>query len=539
MTQEEALEILKTGANVFLTGEPGAGKSHTVNAYVRYVRSCGIEPAITASTGIAATHIGGMTIHAWSGIGIATRLTGKEAGMIAARTKIKKRLETARVLIIDEVSMLSAPTLAMVDMVCRAGRESGILFGGLQVVLVGDFFQLPPVSRDEKKAPFAYASDAWTALNPVVCYLSGQYRQDDPAYLDILAAIRANRFGAAHRDLLLGQKRDIAAVPADIPKLFSHNADVDRINKERLHILPGSPSTFQMESFGSRILVDMLKRNCLSPEVLVLKKGATVMCTKNHPQGNFVNGTLGTIYAFDRDTGYPMVEKRAGGRITIKPMEWTIGENGRTRARVAQVPLRLAWAMTVHKSQGMSMDAAVVDLSDAFEYGQGYVALSRVRRLSGLYLLGANDRAFMVSDDILEKDRRFRLLSEKAEEKLRGMAPKDIATKHATFVWRCGGKMPEAGDPAGETKNLAPQHPRNGINGYMGLRERYPNAYRPWSNTDDDRLRELFNEGHKTAAMATRFGRQPGAVRSRLLKLGLVAYNTDTGKYESKTFSHS
>lgn len=524
MTQAEALEILKTGANVFLTGEPGAGKSHTVNAYVAYLRSCSIEPAITASTGIAATHIGGQTLHAWSGIGIAGTLTPREAQMVAARSKIAKRLARTRVLIIDEVSMLSAATLSMVDMVCRAGREAGAPFGGLQVVLVGDFFQLPPVSRGERRQDFAYASDAWAALNPVVCYLSGQYRQDDPAYLEILAAMRANRFDASHRDVLFSQQRDITTVPENIPKLFSHNVDVDRINSERLQMLSGSVAAFQMEASGPAVLVRALKRACISPEVLVLKKGAVTMCTKNHPQGNFVNGTLGTIHDFDEDTGYPVVETRMGRRMTIKPMEWTIEERGRVRARVAQVPLRLAWAITVHKSQGMSMDAAAVDLSDAFEYGQGYVALSRVRRLSGLYLLGANDRAFEISADVLRKDRRFRLLSEKAQEKLHGMSAEDLTVKHQTFLWRCGGKMPEDRDAA--------EH-RDGVDGYASVREKYPNAHRAWTTANDESLRELFTDGQKNGDIARHFGRKPGAIRSRLLKLGLVAYNSRTGSYES------
>lgn len=522
MTQAEALEILKTGANVFLTGEPGAGKSHTVNAYVAYLRSCGIEPAITASTGIAATHIGGMTIHAWSGIGVVAGMTRREAAMVAARKKIHKRLTETRVLIIDEVSMLSAGTLALVDAVCRAGRDFALPFGGMQVVLVGDFFQLPPVSETLKKAPFAYAADAWAALNPVVCYLTDQYRQDDPAYLEVLAAMRANRFGSAHRDLLQERWHAMAGVPDDMPKLFSHNADVNRINRERLHALPGVAAAFQMEHTGPAALVATLKRHCLSPEVLVLKKGATVMCTKNHPQGHFVNGTLGVIHSFDTETGYPTVETQKGNRIAVRPMEWMIEEHGRMRARVAQIPLRLAWAITVHKSQGMSMDAAVMDLSDAFEYGQGYVALSRVRRLSGLYLLGANERAFMVSDEVVEKDRRFRLLSEKAQEKLQGMNAEDMRSKHAAFIERCGGKKKEkeVGSVAGSREESRASH---------------PNAYRPWSTEDDAWLKDLFIQGQAAGALARHFGRKAGAIRSRLIKLGLVAYNIDTGKYESQS----
>lgn len=528
MTQNDALDILKTGANVFLTGEPGSGKSHTVNAYVAYLRAHGIEPAVTASTGIAATHIGGMTIHSWSGIGVANTLSGDDAVMISARSKIRKRLAAARVLIIDEVSMLSASTLAMVDTVCRTGRERDAPFGGLQVVLVGDFFQLPPISREGGKAFFAYASDVWRALNPVVCYLTEQYRQDDPAYLAILAAIRANRFAPTHREQIFRQRRAAKTVPDDVPKLFSHNADVDRINTERLGILPGHSAVFYMEASGPAALVETLKRNCLSPESLTLKKDATVMCTKNNPQLGFVNGTLGRIVDFDKENGYPVVETHKGAKILVKPMEWIIEEGGRIRARVAQIPLRLAWAMTVHKSQGMSMDAAIVDLSDAFEYGQGYVALSRVRRLSGLHLIGANDRAFMVSGEILEKDGRFRMASEKAEMKLRGMPREELEAKHVAFVERCGGCSDGAVEAASRSR---PKRDRESLE---RIRAAHPNAYRAWQPEEDEVLTNHFKEGWTIAALADHFGRKPGAVRSRLIKAGLIVFNHDSWRYESR-----
>ena len=152
MTQKEALSILKTGANVFLTGEPGSGKTHTINEYVAYLRERGIEPAVTASTGIAATHIGGMTIHSWSGIGIKTSLDAYELDKLGSSEYLAKRIGRAKILIIDEVSMLSAGTLSMVDAVCREVRRNPEPFGGLQVIFVGDFFQLPPIVRMNTEA---------------------------------------------------------------------------------------------------------------------------------------------------------------------------------------------------------------------------------------------------------------------------------------------------------------------------------------------------------------------------------------------------
>ena len=154
----------------------------------------------------------------------------------------------------------------------------------------------------------------------------------------------------------------------------------------------------------------------LTPENLQLKKGAAVMFTKNNPKEGYVNGTLGIVEGFSNYSGYPTVLTRSGRRIEVEPMEWTVEEGGKVHARVTQVPLRLAWAITVHKSQGMSLDEAVMDLHDTFEFGQGYVALSRVRRLSGLHILGWNNRTFEVHPGVLERDEQFRDQSEDARK---------------------------------------------------------------------------------------------------------------------------
>ena len=299
MTQDEALNILKTGKSVFLTGEPGSGKTHTINRYVKYLREHKILPAVTASTGIAATHIGGMTIHSWSGIGISTELSKNDLAVITGRSKVQKRVQGAKALIIDEVSMLASTTLGMVDMVCREIRENPAPFGGLQVVLVGDFFQLPPISRDGGRAPFAYESDAWQELNPEVCYLSEQYRQDDQEFLSLLSAIRQGNCGERERALVAGRLCGAKNLPESIPRFFPYNADVDRLNNEKLTKLPEKPTSFFMEAHGPRPLVEALKKSCLSPEVLELKAGAAVMFTKNSRDGKFVNGTLGTVIKFD------------------------------------------------------------------------------------------------------------------------------------------------------------------------------------------------------------------------------------------------
>src|SRR3989338_560843 len=275
MTQAEALNILKTGANVFLTGEPGSGKTHTVNQYVRYLRSAGVEPAITASTGLAATHIGGMTIHSWAGIGIKKYLSKYDLDRITTNERVVKRIGKAGVLIIDEVSMLGPSTLDMVDAVCRSVRRSHEPFGGLSVMLVGDFFQLPPVvsaveppvvkreelenddsdgaspglwqkENSDKVPRFAYESSAWGRANFLTCFLSEQYRQDDQVFLNILSAIRRNEFEQDHLEHI--EKRKVASGNNldHVPQLYAHNLDVDRVNTDRLGKIKSDEKLFEM-----------------------------------------------------------------------------------------------------------------------------------------------------------------------------------------------------------------------------------------------------------------------------------------------------
>ncbi len=528
MTQNEALTILKTGANVFLTGEPGSGKSYIVNEYVQYLRTHGIEPAITASTGIAATHIGGMTIHSWSGIGIHTSLDIGDIRHIASSKHIGKRMRGTKVLIIDEVSMLAPATLAMVEAVCREARQNYEPFGGLQVVLVGDFFQLPPIIRrkneddpdqivllDEPEARFAYDSSAWTRAHPATCYLTEQHRQDDKDYLGVLSAIRDNTFGMKHVEHIESRRTTYDKVPHDAPKLFSHNVDVDLVNKDMLSQLPGESREFKMRSYGPAKLVVTLAKGCLSPEFLNLKIGASVMFTKNNPRAGFVNGTLGVVEGFREDDNYPMIRTRAGQLITAEPMDWAIEEGGEHKASITQFPLRLAWAITVHKSQGMSLDEAVMDLSEVFEYGQGYVALSRVRRLSGVHLIGWNQKAFQVHPDVIDKEKEFQLASSTAQKEFADLSKKEIQKRQDNFILACDGQVDSILNQQ-ETK------PVKVGSGYDTIRETHPNAYRPWDEEQDEELIRRFSQDRSIAKLAKVFGRKNGAILSRLVKLGVI-----------------
>ena len=452
MTQDEALTILKSGANVFLTGEPGSGKTYTINRYVSYLRSHGIEPAITASTGIAATHIGGVTIHSWSGIGIRSRLAAGDLKNIATNRYVKKRINKACVLIIDEISMLPPQTLQMIDSICREVKKNHQPFGGLQIVLVGDFFQLPPVTKQAfeieeqgelfKELPqrFAYDAPVWAQTEFVTCYITEQYRQDDSNLVLLLSKIRANKFDTDSLKHIEKRKIDIKNYPADAPKLYSHNADVDSMNNEMLAKVPDEQKLYSMETKGHERLIAVMKKGCLSPDRLYLKVGAAVMFTKNNPKEGYVNGTLGVVESYNKK-GMPVVKLRDGKCIQVAYADWSVEEEGKVKGTLSQLPLRLAWALTVHKSQGISLDEAVIDLSKVFEFGQGYVALSRVRRLSGLHLIGWNEIAFRVDPEVLKKDIEFRMGSEQALKVYVSFKADEAKRLEEDFIKLCGGAL--------------------------------------------------------------------------------------------------
>ncbi len=442
MTQAEALDILKMGKNVFLTGPAGSGKTHVVNAYVKYLKEHAVDVAVTASTGIAATHIGGQTIHSWSGLGIKDTLTDYDIENLMERQYLYKRFEKTKVLIIDEVSMLHHFRLDLIEWICRQMKRNESPFGGMQIILCGDFFQLPPVSRrrfdgvdfiEPIESEFAFKAESFLNSKFTICYLSEQHRQKDNTYLSILNQIRQNRVSQKTIDLLktrLNMDPDTGNV---VTRLYTHNIDVDEINKKHLGLIDGSEKVYRMNSKGAPSLVESLKKSCLSPEELVLKKGARVMFTKNQPEGGYVNGTLGVVKDFS-SFGDPIVETNNGMTFHVSPQPWKIEEEGKVKAEIEQLPLRLAWAITVHKSQGMSLDAMEVDLSKSFVKGMGYVALSRVRSLDGMKLLGFNDMSLEIDMEVLEMDQSFQEKSDEAVDKLKSMDRKDIEDKQKKFI---------------------------------------------------------------------------------------------------------
>lgn len=439
MKQSEALDILKLGNNVFLTGPAGSGKTYVLNEYIAYLKKHAMGVGITASTGIAATHLNGRTIHSWAKIGIKDKITDKEIKALRHNETLQEQFNKTSVLIIDEVSMLHAFRLDMINKVCQAFKQSALPFGGLQVVLCGDFFQLPPVNNNHSATTdFIYHSFSWSLMNLKICYLEEQFRQDDQIFLQVLNSIRQNQVDAEVKALLTARLNQLIKGPIKPTKLFTHNANVDIINNTELAKITSPEVVHEMSGQGEPFLINELKRNCLAPEVLVLKIGAVVMFVKNKYLENkiiYVNGTLGEVIGFDEENN-PHIKTSAGKIITAYPEDWKIEEGDELLAKITQLPLRLAWAITVHKSQGMSLDAAEIDLSRSFDYGMGYVALSRLRTIEGLTLLGINEKAYQVHPEVLAYDQKFIEMSEAAQQELTYLSQEEKVKIQKTFLNR-------------------------------------------------------------------------------------------------------
>ena len=443
MKQEIALGILKTGRNVYLTGAAGSGKTHVLNQYIEYLRKHNVGVGITASTGIAATHIGGMTIHSWAGIGIKDYLSEWDIDALIQRQPLVKRFERTSVLLIDEVSMLRPEILDMVDEVARAMKRNNEPFGGMQVVLSGDFFQLPPVVRDGREDAFADSARAWGTGDFRICYLTEQYRQEGGRLLDILNDIRdgeisldsqealESRMPQSEEEVVFDEAQEQEAVV-----LHTHNVNVDKRNVEELQKIEGESAVYDMVTTGRANIVESLKKSVLAPEHLELKVGARVMFVKNNQEQDYVNGTLGEV--IDIDGEFPVIKTNDGREITAHPVSWETTDDNKVLGAVTQVPLRLAWAITIHKSQGMSLDAVEVDLSRAFAPGQGYVALSRARTLEGLKLQGLNRTALEVHPYVRMRDEQLQAESNRWENVFTKFSKDKIKEMNNVFIDKVG-----------------------------------------------------------------------------------------------------
>ena len=537
MKQATALDILKTGKNVFLTGSAGAGKTYTINQYLHYLRARDVAVAVTASTGIAATHMNGMTIHSWAGIGISNELTAKDIARIKKRTVVVERIERTKVLVIDEISMLHRQQFELINQVLQAIKENTLPFGGIQLLVAGDFFQLPPIGEphESNRDKFAFMAQAWLDADFQICYLSEQHRQttDKTAVLGntyygldlnaILNQIRSQQFTPHIMHALTATAEHVLA--DNRTRLFTHNVNVQAINEQELGKLTTAAHTFRAWGEGDEKLVETLKKSVRNTPELVLKLGAKVMFIKNNTELNVSNGTMGKIVDFvattlkqpnkqtnspsnnspsknlsepldeqalaadatalldaieqeqqadmadlldevnggqsqqthptDDDTAatdtaddklsellYPLVELNDGRKVIAEYDSWRIDdEEGEILAAYYHIPLTLAWAITIHKSQGMTLDAAEVDLSKTFEKGQGYVALSRLKQLSGLQLLGVNELSLQLDPLARGADQRFQVISAEQEGEFLTRSKKQLNDLHREFIIQCRGTL--------------------------------------------------------------------------------------------------
>ena len=494
MRQSSALDILKTGQNVFLTGSAGSGKTYTLNQYINYLRARRVPVAVTASTGIAATHMNGTTIHSWSGIGIKDELSDRDLTNLSRKQFLADRLKDTAVLIIDEISMLHAKQLNLVNQVLKHVRKNDAAFGGIQVVVAGDFFQLPPIGSkgETNREKFAFMSEAWLDAKFHICYLSEQHRQVSEAANggldldDILNQIRRQEVtfeAIAALEATYDQDVDIKRT-----RLYTHNLNVNKINDKELAALEGETMRFEATATGDSKLVETLKKTVRTQDDLVLKVGAKVMFIKNNSELGVSNGTMGELIGFaavkiddSKDTSddliedtaqdaiakntknkakkdkeskekpkdkkpttqkMPVVRLNSGREVIAEPEEWIIeDETGDVLASYLQVPLCLAWAITIHKSQGMTLEAAEIDLSRTFELGQGYVALSRLKSLAGLQLLGMNDMSLQLDPLARGADKRFLALSEEADANYAMLDEESMRQAHEKFILKSGGTL--------------------------------------------------------------------------------------------------
>ncbi len=504
MRQSSALDILKTGQNVFLTGSAGSGKTYTLNQYIDYLRARRVPVAVTASTGIAATHMSGTTIHSWSGIGIKDELSDRDLSNLSRKQFLADRLKDTAVLIIDEISMLHAKQLNLVSQVLKHVRKNDSAFGGIQIVVAGDFFQLPPIGSkgETNREKFAFMSEAWLDAKFHICYLSEQHRQVSEAANggldldDILNQIRRQEVtfeAIAALEATVDQNVDIKRT-----RLYTHNLNVNKINDKELAALTGDMMRFEATSIGDSKLVETLKKTVRTQDELILKIGAKVMFIKNNTELGVSNGTMGELIGFaavkiddgkdnsdalieddgdadttadDKKTGdnkktlkgkksaakkdvdqaknkkpatqkMPVVRLNSGREVIAEPEEWIIeDETGEVLASYEQVPLCLAWAITIHKSQGMTLEAAEIDLSRTFELGQGYVALSRLKSLAGLQLLGMNDMSLQLDPLARGADKRFLALSEEADANYAMLDAESMTQAHEKFIVKSGGTL--------------------------------------------------------------------------------------------------
>lgn len=403
--QREAFDAIVAGESIFLTGPGGTGKSFLIGLLAEKIPEItGKNVAITAMTGCAALLIGhgAKTLHSWAGIGLGKGSAEHLATNIRKIPQLAMRWRNTGILIIDEVSMLTPELLELIDEIARILRRNSSPMGGMQVVFVGDFFQLPPVSKDGPPK-FVFESVIWHRLVKRTVELQRIFRQEDPVFHKILDEARMGELSKDSLKILKTREGLDYSKDAIKPTiLFTRRADVDSMNTSHLNELKGVAHTFSVKTLPCEYSVQEIQRTIDRMDKdanyvpnLILKEGAQVMLLTNLDQEKgLVNGSRGVVTGFKEDaTHWPIVQFKNGQHLVIDPITWDSEHHPPIQRQ--QIPLRLAYALTIHKAQGATLDCALVDIGPStFEYGQAYVALSRVRNLSGLYVFDVEASAF-------------------------------------------------------------------------------------------------------------------------------------------------
>ncbi len=380
--QEKALDVLQRQGNVFLTGAAGTGKSFLLDRYLQGKSSD--EFPIVASTGAAAVIVGGRTFHSFFGLGIMEGGLEMTITRALRSRKLVRRLQRACCVIIDEVSMLSGMTLFAAECIACRVRGNGEPWGGLRIIAVGDFAQLPPVTPGMSGKDWAFLHDVWHASNFQPALLSTVMRTQDVSFLEILNFVREGIVNDRVHEFL--NERTVSSLDSEEgTRLYPHRAQADQYNLRRLEALPEREHAYATEYIGHERYLQSAKRAIPLPDTLLLKKGALIMMRKNDSTGQmrYVNGSLGHIRQLGNDTLH--VDLFSGETIEVGKEKFScLDGDGNEIMAAWNFPVSLAWATTIHKAQGASLDRMIVDLHQLWEPGQAYVALSRVRSGAGL-----------------------------------------------------------------------------------------------------------------------------------------------------------
>jgi ATP-dependent DNA helicase PIF1 len=393
--QEAALSLLISKKNVFLTGRAGTGKSTLLKELLR--RSDPETTAVLASTGAAAILIGGRTFHSFFGLGILEGGAAKTVERALKNPLLKRRIKKTHTIIVDEISMLNGETLAAAEEIARKARLNDMPWGNLRVVAVGDFAQLPPVSRHGQKPDWAFRHEVWERSNFHSIQLEKVHRSQDNEWTEVLNLIREGICDERVKALLDSRKK----IPeGEVTRLFGLRQDAENYNRECLDALPSEEVLYPTKFLGDANAIEQLKRNSPVPEELVLKLDALVMLRKNDTDGFYVNGSLAKVIAL-REDAVKVELLDTGLTRELEPVKFELlNAEGEVVASARNFPLNLAYGSTIHKSQGSTLERLRVKLAGLWESGHAYVALSRVRHPSGLFLDGWRPDSIRVDPEV-------------------------------------------------------------------------------------------------------------------------------------------